>query len=109
MLVSLDGRIDWFVAPDRTEALYSLYYELASGWKEDATLAGADTILSGGNAPEEDERAFEPRKIDLSDMRPILVIPDSQGRVRSWHHLRAYALLEGCCSSLLKIYASGVS
>ncbi len=90
MLVSLDGRIDWLVAPDMVGSLYGLYYELASRWKEDATLAGADTILASlNNVPKEDEKAFEPRKIDPSDQRPILVIPDSRGRVRSWHYLRA--------------------
>jgi 2,5-diamino-6-(ribosylamino)-4(3H)-pyrimidinone 5'-phosphate reductase len=38
--VSLDGRIDW-LTPD-----VGLFYELASRWKEDATLASSNTIYN---------------------------------------------------------------
>ena len=81
--VSLDGRIDW-ITPD-----IGVFYELASRWKEDATLAGSDTILNApGDVPPEDDRAFEPPQRDPGDTRPLVVIPDSRGRVRSWHFLR---------------------
>jgi 2,5-diamino-6-(ribosylamino)-4(3H)-pyrimidinone 5'-phosphate reductase len=81
--VSLDGRIDGFV-PD-----IGRYYELAGRFKEDATLAGAETILSPMEPiPPEDERAFEPPHIDPKDPRPLLAVPDSRGRVRHWHYLR---------------------
>ncbi len=86
--VSLDGHIDRFT-PETIASLYSLYYELASRWKEDATLAGADTILlSSENVPDDDANASEPQNVDPNDTRPILVIPDSRGRVRIWHYLR---------------------
>ncbi|GAI96418.1 unnamed protein product [marine sediment metagenome] len=81
--VSLDGRIDWITLDT------GVFYGLASRWKEDATLAGSDTILnSPEDVPPEDDRAFEPPQRDPGDTRPLLVIPDSRGRVRSWHFLR---------------------
>jgi len=86
--VSVDGRIDW-IAPD-----IGLFYELASRWKEDATLAGSDTILKQEEGmPEEDEEAFEPQKKNPGDSRPLLVVPDSKGRVRSWHALNRGTLI----------------
>jgi len=55
--VSVDGRIDW-ISPDR-----GLFYELASRWNEDTTLAGSDTIIkAGGEVAEDDEEAFKPPK-----------------------------------------------
>ena len=82
--VSLDGRIDGFPID-----LFQ-YYELAASWKEDATLAGSDTFLKAASeAPPEDESAFLPPKIDPSDSRALLAIPDSRGRIRTWHYLRS--------------------
>ena len=40
-------------------------------------------------APPEDESAFIPPETDPSDQRAILVIPDSRGRIRTWHYLRS--------------------
>ncbi|MCL7413543.1 MAG: RibD family protein [ANME-2 cluster archaeon] len=81
--ISVDGRIDW-ITPD-----IGLFYELASRWKEDATLAGSNTILKQEEEmPEEDEEAFEPPVKNSGDSRPLLVVPDSKGRVRKWHALR---------------------
>lgn len=83
--VSLDGRIDGFT-PDLGQ-----FYDLAATWKEDATLAGAQTILKAcQNAPPEDEKAFLPPEKDLNERRPLLVIPDSRGRVRCWHFLKTW-------------------
>lgn len=83
--VSVDGRIDGFT-PDLGQ-----FYELASRWKEDATLAGAGTILSAPEPPaEEDEAAFEPPPRDPGDTRPLLVVPDSRGSLRNWHQLRTW-------------------
>ena len=79
--VSLDGRFDWFT-PD-----IGRFYELASRWQEDATLVGSDTILAA-EAPPEDHEAFEPPKAEPDDPRPLLVVPDSRGQIRSWHFLR---------------------
>ena len=83
--VSLDGQIEGFALD------IAQFYELASRWKEDATLAGADTILLSvekEKVPEEDERAFEPPQKNPNDHRALLVIPDSRGRVRCWRGRR---------------------
>lgn len=82
--VSLDGRIDGFPID-----LYQ-YYGLIAIWKEDATLAGSETFLKAASeAPPEDESAFLPLKIDRGDRRALLAIPDSRGRIRTWHYLRS--------------------
>jgi 2,5-diamino-6-(ribosylamino)-4(3H)-pyrimidinone 5'-phosphate reductase len=81
--VSLDGRIDGFPVD------LQQYYALAAAWKEDATLAGSGTFLKAASvAPPEDESAFVPPETDPSDQRAILVIPDSRGRIRTWHYLK---------------------
>lgn len=82
--VSVDGRVDWFNAD------IGKYYELAAVWKEDATLAGADTMVQA--YPEEkltpdDEEAFEHPKDARGDTRPLLVVPDSRGRLRHILHM----------------------
>jgi 2,5-diamino-6-(ribosylamino)-4(3H)-pyrimidinone 5'-phosphate reductase len=81
--VSVDGRIDGFPVD------IGLYYQLAAGWKEDATLVGCDTLLA---APEEiareDQATREPPPKQPDDTRPLLVVTDSRGRLRSWHHWR---------------------
>jgi 2,5-diamino-6-(ribosylamino)-4(3H)-pyrimidinone 5'-phosphate reductase len=82
---SADGRLDWF-SPD-----VGLYYEIASQFKEDATLVGSGTILNPYEEveiPDEDDGAFEELRKNPDDPRPILVIPDSRGRIRIWHYLR---------------------
>jgi 2,5-diamino-6-(ribosylamino)-4(3H)-pyrimidinone 5'-phosphate reductase len=83
--VSVDGRIDWFT-PD-----VGLFYDLASRWKEDATLTGCDTVLGAYPAEargSEHEASYEPFERDPDDTRPLLVVPDSRGRLRTWHLLR---------------------
>ncbi|MDP7080986.1 MAG: RibD family protein [Candidatus Undinarchaeales archaeon] len=84
---SIDGRITGFM-PN-----LGVYYGLVHQWGEDATLAGADTILAGPElfgeeVPPETPDDLKPWKIAPDDDRPLLVIPDSRGRVRMWHHLR---------------------
>ncbi len=97
--VSLDGRIDGFLLD------ICQFYELAAHWKEDAALAGANTILLSTeleNVPEEDERAFEPPQKNPNDHRALLVVPDSRGRVRCWHYLKTLPYWRGfvsLCSS----------
>jgi hypothetical protein len=82
--VSLDGRINGFPID------LNQYYELVSVWKEDATLAGSETFLSAASeAPPEDESALIPPRVDPDDRRALLVIPDSRGRIRTWHYLRS--------------------
>jgi 2,5-diamino-6-(ribosylamino)-4(3H)-pyrimidinone 5'-phosphate reductase len=85
--VSLDGRITDF------DADVELYYELASKWDVDAVLAGSDTILTGFNAQpgelrEEGKETFKPPERNFDDEKPLLVVPDSKGRVRIWSEVR---------------------
>jgi 2,5-diamino-6-(ribosylamino)-4(3H)-pyrimidinone 5'-phosphate reductase len=83
--ISVDGRIDWFKAD------IERFYELTSAWNEDATLAGSDTLISAykDNLDTDDaESSAESAEIDRDDSRPILVVPDSRGRIRIWHLLR---------------------
>jgi 2,5-diamino-6-(ribosylamino)-4(3H)-pyrimidinone 5'-phosphate reductase len=82
--VSADGRTD-VIDHD-----IALYYELARRFKPDAHLAGSDTIYRPEEeAPEEDESMFGDADTIPKEERPILVVPDSRGRVRNWHLLRA--------------------
>jgi 2,5-diamino-6-(ribosylamino)-4(3H)-pyrimidinone 5'-phosphate reductase len=83
--VSVDGRFDW-IAPD-----LALFYGVAASFEEEATLAGSNTIVAG--YPEEaglqevgDD--YEPPQRDRSSDLPLLVVPDSRGRIRVWHLLR---------------------
>lgn len=87
--VSLDGRIDGF-EPDADR-----FFELAAVFGEDATLAGADTLLS---SPEGARiAADEPIGVGGPDEsgpqarvgRPLLVVPDSRGRIRGWGFLKS--------------------
>lgn len=101
--VSLDGKTDGFPID-----LYQ-YYELVATWKEDATLAGSDTFLSAAKeAPPEDEKALNPPMMDPEDRRPLLAIPDSRGRIRTWHYLRSLPYWRGfvalCSQSTPKDY-----
>ena len=82
--VRLDGRIDGFPM-DLLQ-----YYELIATWKEDATLSGSDTFLKAASeVPAEDESVLLLPKIDPGDSRALLAIPDSLGRIRTWHYLRS--------------------
>lgn len=82
--VSADGRIDW-ITPDLGQ-----FYGLVAVWNEDATLAGSETILRmPGDIPPEDASAFAPTVHTPGDTRPILVVADSRGRVRTWHALKS--------------------
>jgi 2,5-diamino-6-(ribosylamino)-4(3H)-pyrimidinone 5'-phosphate reductase len=88
--ISLDGKIDGFPID------LQQYYELASTWKEDATLAGSDTFLKAATeAPPEDDNALHPLRVDPNDRRPILAVPDSRGRIRTWHYLRSLPYWRG--------------
>jgi 2,5-diamino-6-(ribosylamino)-4(3H)-pyrimidinone 5'-phosphate reductase len=74
--VSLDGATSGF-APD-----VGRFYELARTWREDVTLAGADTILA-----QEEALARAPRPGPAVD-GPLLAVVDGRGRVREWEALR---------------------
>ena len=81
---SVDGRMDW-VAPD-----LGLFYGVASRFGEDATLAGSNTMLKAyeGEDTEPKDEDYLPKQHDPGDTRPLLVVPDSRGRLRTWHLLR---------------------
>jgi len=79
--LSVDGRMDW-VTPDLGQ-----FYDLASRFAEDATLVGSNTMLTAMGDAEEEEAPL-PTGEEPSDTRPLLVIPDSRGRVRNWQYLR---------------------
>jgi 2,5-diamino-6-(ribosylamino)-4(3H)-pyrimidinone 5'-phosphate reductase len=82
--ISIDGRMDGFTADVR------LYHELMERWKPDAHLAGCDTMLQmEGEVPSLDDSVVEPSpSIDPNDPRPLLVVPDSRGRLRKWRGIR---------------------
>ncbi len=94
-LVSLDGRVDRVA--DSPEAML-LYYELSYRWKVDAILAGSETIfVLGGHEVEEmaTEEPDPPRKAPppgteglIYEPRPLLVVPDSRGRIHNWRLLQ---------------------
>jgi 2,5-diamino-6-(ribosylamino)-4(3H)-pyrimidinone 5'-phosphate reductase len=74
--VSLDGATTGFAAD------VGRYYALARTWREDVTLAGADTILA-----QEAALADAPRPGPAPD-GPLLAVVDGRGRVREWEALR---------------------
>ena len=83
--VSVDGRVNAF------RSNLSLYYGMASHWNEDVTLAGSGTILRAGKeAPSEREGDWSHPRVTASpgqkDPRPLLVVPDSGGRIRNLHY-----------------------
>ena len=83
--VSVDGRMDW-ITPD-----LGLFYELAGRWQEDATLAGCDTLLQGLAEEPESTANDESKAVGNSnDDRPLLVVPDSRGRLRQWDRIRRW-------------------
>jgi 2,5-diamino-6-(ribosylamino)-4(3H)-pyrimidinone 5'-phosphate reductase len=92
-MVSLDGRIDGFPLDP------GLYYAVAAGWSVDAHLAGSDTIYNPaeeapteGAAPDE---TGETAAAASEDARPLLVVPDSRGRVRNWQLLKTMPYWRG--------------
>jgi 2,5-diamino-6-(ribosylamino)-4(3H)-pyrimidinone 5'-phosphate reductase len=74
--VSLDGSTAGFL-PD-----VGRFYELAGTWREDVTLAGADTILA------QEAALAEADLPGPAPDGPILAVVDSGGRVGAWQSLR---------------------
>lgn len=73
--VSVDGSTAGF------EADVGRFYELAGTWREDVTLAGADTILA-----QEGALAVAEQPGPAPD-GPVLVVVDGRGRVGGWQSL----------------------
>jgi 2,5-diamino-6-(ribosylamino)-4(3H)-pyrimidinone 5'-phosphate reductase len=82
--ISADGRMD------RVDPDLGLFYGIASRFEEEATLAGSNTMMTayGEEASEPDEGDYAPPRLKPDDNRPLLVVPDSRGRLRNWHLLR---------------------
>lgn len=101
--VSLDGKIEGFNAD------LGAYYGLVTRWNEGATLAGSETLLHPWEeVPPDDDQEELPLPIDPEDTRPILVTPDSRGRIRIWQYLRKQPYWKGwvalCSESTPKDY-----
>ena len=89
--VSIDGRLDGFAAD------LGAYYGLINRWHEDATLVGAGTVLRATQIDAVDEApAGAPDHNDDADNRPLLVVPDSRGRVRTWQAMRRAGYWRDC-------------
>ena len=83
--VSLDGRVDRFAVD------LGLYYGIASRFEEDATLVGSETCLrSPLGAALQAEPAADHQKpaSGAPEDAPLLVVPDSRGRIRDWNPIR---------------------
>ncbi|WP_421725749.1 RibD family protein [Bauldia sp.] len=75
--VSLDGCTTSFAVDQ------GAFYALVQSFKEDATLAGCDTLLAATDA-NFDPPATPPTAAEPNDPRPILVVADSRGRLKGW-------------------------
>jgi 2,5-diamino-6-(ribosylamino)-4(3H)-pyrimidinone 5'-phosphate reductase len=88
--ISADGGLDWLVPewPSFDEFL-GTYYGKAAVFQEDASLCGTETILKAFEWDEDvsTDEPSEPLAPMAGDTRPLLVIPDSRGRVRIWRWL----------------------
>ncbi|TFH34624.1 MAG: RibD family protein [Dehalococcoidia bacterium] len=87
--VSADGCLDWLKpGVEMFDELLGQYYGKVVTFHEDATMAGAETMLKAlewENVSDDEAGApFEPVQ---GDARPLLVIPDSRGRIRIWRWL----------------------
>ncbi len=100
--VSIDGRLDGFAAD------LGVYYGLIGRWHEDATLVGAGTVLRATQDELVDEAPDgTPDDLGSSDTRPLLVIPDSRGRVRTWPAMRRAGYWRDCVASSSMVVWSG--
>ncbi len=83
--VSIDGRINGF------EENLLIYNSIASQWDVDAVLMGSNTILSDFNIKKGGDRDAKdhevPKRMD-NVKKPLLVVPDSSGKIRIWDEIR---------------------
>ena len=95
--VSIDGRLDGFAVD------LGVYYGLAARWHEDATLAGAGTVLRATQNESPDQTPCQDRASrELADTRPLLLVPDSRGRVRTWQAMRRAGYWRDCVALVLQ-------
>jgi 2,5-diamino-6-(ribosylamino)-4(3H)-pyrimidinone 5'-phosphate reductase len=79
--ISVDGRIEGFNID--TE----LYYQIANEWSLDAVLMSSSTLLKRfelKRGKTNQETNYKLTEINQDDNKPLLVVPDSQGLIRSW-------------------------
>lgn len=83
--ISVDGRITG------SSTDLHRYYLVGHRWHPDAILMGCDTVIAAFQASEavdemQPERLVPPEDLDDSprDSLPLLAVPDSRGRIRSW-------------------------
>jgi len=92
--ISLDGRVEGF------ETDVGRYYRLGFRWRSDAILMGSVTAQAFGPAePSDQQMRMMPAPARLPvfsgfedlvyEPRPLLVVPDSGGKVRNWIHALA--------------------
>ena len=92
--ISLDGKITGFDGDGVR------YYRRGFRWRSDAILMGSVTAEAFGpdESPEEQEHelpALPPEALPpgfaelVYQPRPLLVVPDSRGRLRNWRHARS--------------------
>jgi 2,5-diamino-6-(ribosylamino)-4(3H)-pyrimidinone 5'-phosphate reductase len=101
--ISLDGRIDWLTFD------LGLFYGLISRWNEDATMVGSNTLLKGFEELNQDKNETpEEMESDPKDQRPLLIVPDSKGRIRNWKIILKQPYWRGvvvlCCEKTPKEY-----
>jgi 2,5-diamino-6-(ribosylamino)-4(3H)-pyrimidinone 5'-phosphate reductase len=92
--ISLDGKITGF------DGDAVRYYRRGFRWRSDAILMGSVTAAAFGPNESPDEQVRDLPAIDpvalppgfedlVYEPRPLLVVPDSRGRLRNWRHARA--------------------
>ena len=82
--ISVDGRIDGFNID--TE----LYYQIANDWSLDAVLMSSNTLLKKfelKNDNKSEVTKYKLTEINQNDNKPLLVVPDSKGLIRSWNEV----------------------
>ncbi len=79
--ISLDGKIEGFTVDMGT------FYQIAGNFGCDTHLAGSVTIHKAESQLPELEEGEIITPV-AGDSRPLLVVPDSRGRIRSWQKLR---------------------
>lgn len=98
--VSVDGRVVGFdLDPGR-------YYARGFRWQSDAIFMGSTTATAFGPAESPDDQARAAHSVDkvaiypgfeelVTEPKPLLVVPDSGGKVRCWVHALAQPWYRG--------------